>query len=226
MSEQTKNGKDIPIAENTNYRDRGEAEGSVIKGSVKVEKTGFGKKVVNFLFSDKIDSIASYLANYILGPSLKDLIFRMGTGALQMALFGGQGGANMPPLGYFNANYGGGRRDNIPYSNMSMQGYQGYVPPGYAQPQNVGIVQQRVGLNGISFDTKDDAWLVLDRMNREISKYQRVRVADFYTYAGITGQEDNWALQSNGWYDLTTAHPVQRTDGRWMIDFPPVQPIR
>jgi hypothetical protein len=83
----------------------------------------------------------------------------------------------------------------------------------------------KIDMSMISFDTKDDAWLILDRMQREIARYKRVRVADFYNYAGITGQEGNWTLSSTGWYNLQDAHPVMRTDGRWIIDFPPVQSI-
>ena len=203
------------MAEQNNYSQQ-EPATKVIKGKVQVEKPKLSKRMVNFLFSDKIDSVANYLAYYILGPSIKDLIFKMGTGALQMALFGGQGGTNMPPLGYNNG-YSSARRDPTPYNMMSN--------PGYAQPQPA-IFNQRISLNDISFDSKDDAWLVLDRMNREISRYGKVRVADFYTFAGITGQEGNWTLQGNGWYDLSQAHPMMRTDGRWIIDFPVVMSLR
>lgn len=203
------------MPDNTNYSQQ-EPATKVIKGTAKVEKPTLGKKMVNFLFSDKIDSVANYLTYYILGPSLKDLIYKMATGGLQMVLFGGQNSAQPPYPGYGNG-YMQGRRDPIPYNNFSN--------PGYAQPQP-GLYQQRVTLNDISFDSKDDAWLVLDRMNREIGRYGKVRVADFYTFAGITGQEGNWTLQGNGWYDLNAAHPMMRTDGRWIIDFPPVQNLR
>lgn len=206
-----------------NYQQQ-EPAAKVVKGGVKIDKPPLGKRIVNFLFTDKLDAIGNYLAYTILGPSLKQLVFQLGSGALSMALFGGNspggigmgGGTYIPGYGYQSV-----RRDPIPYNNM----YQS-PPPGYANPApgpaNWG---GHVGLNDISFDTKDDAYLVLDRMNRELMRYHRVRVADFYTYAGITGQESNWTLQSTGWTDLTTASPVQRSDGRWMIMFPPTIPI-
>lgn len=203
------------MADQDNYMPQ-EPKEKVIQGNAKMEKPKISKKVIDFLFSDKIDSVFNYLTYYILGPSLKDLIFKMGTGALQMALFGGQGGGNMPPMGGYMNQYSTARRDPNYYSNMSN--------PSYAQPQP-GIYQQRVSLNDISFDTRDDVLLVLDRMNRELQRYGRVRVADFYTFAGITGQEGNWTLQGNGWYSLNDAHPIMRTDGRWIADMPPVQPL-
>lgn len=204
-----------------------EAKTKVIKGSAQVGKKNISKKMVDFLISDKIDTVVNYLTYTILGPSLKDLIFKMGTGALQMALFGGQGGQQYPPMGYNaynNYGYSGARRDSTMYSQLSQPTqYPSY--PGYAQPQP-GPYQQRVGLNDVSFDTKDDAYLVLDRMNHDIARYGKVRVADFYTYSGISGQEGNWTLQGNGWYSLQGVQPIMRTDGRWIIDFPPIQPIR
>lgn len=205
------------MADNTVYSvQEPEEKKKVITGSARQDKPKLGQKMVNFLFSDKIDSVGNYLAYYILGPSLKELIFKMGTGALQMVLFGGQGGVQMPQTGWNNG-YNSARRDPYMYNQMSNMGY--------AQPQPA-LVGHRLTLNDISFDTKDDAYLVLDRMNREISRYGKVRVADFYTFAGITGQEGNWTLQGNGWYDLNQAHPMMRTDGRWIIDFPPVQSLR
>ena len=205
------------MPENTNYTPEEKKE-KVIKGGAKLEKKSTKKKIVDFLFSDKLDSIGNYLGYYILGPSLKDLIFKMVTGAAQMALFGGNTVATNNTSSNYIPGYGyqPGRRDPLTYSNVSN--------PGYAQP--MGYQQQRVALGDISFDTKDDAWLVLDRMGREIQRYGKVRVADYYNFAGVTGQESNWALQSSGWYMLGDAHPMMRTDGRWVIEFPPVQSLR
>ena len=202
------------MAENTNYVPEEKKE-KVVKGTAKLEKRTAKRKILDFLFSDKLDSVGNYLAYYILGPSLKDLIYKMGSGALQMVLYGGNTGA---PAGTYipGQGYQPGRRDPVNYNAPSM--------PGYAQPQPG--YYQRVGINDVSFDTKDDAWLVLDRMGREISRYGKVRLADFYTFAGITGQEGNWALQSSGWYNLADVHVMMRTDGRWVIDFPPVQALR
>lgn len=214
------------MGEQTNYTETPRENDiiKVIKGNAQIDKPSFGKKIIDFLFTDKMDSVAGYLASYILGPGLKELIFKLGTGALQMALFNGQGGAQMPPLGWNNSvnngwsnGYATARRDPTPY-NMMMSN-------GYAQPQP-GLVVQRMDLNNISFDSKDDVYRVLDRMNQDIKRYGMVRVADFYTYAGITGQESNWTLQGNGWCDLNYARPMMRTDGRWIIDFPPVVPLR
>lgn len=214
------------MAENKNYTEQ-EEHSKVIKGNVKVEKPKLSKRLVNFLLSDKLDSIGNYLAQCILGPSLKDLVFKLGMGALQMGLYGGNiagmpnnSGTYIPGYGYQTA-----RRDPVPYNTMANPGYMGYGYP--AQPAPAPYMPgNRVSINDISFDTKDDAHLVLDRMRREISRYGKVKLADFYTYSGVTGQESNWTLQGSGWYDIGNAVPIMRTDGRWIIDFPPVQNLR
>ena len=207
---------DNPTQQATNYQQP--QSGKVIKGTAKIEKPPLNKRIVNFLFSDRIDSIANYLGTYILGPSLKDLIFKMGTGALQMALFGGLNGVMNPNnTGNYIPGYGyqTARRDPFPYNQMS-------TPPGYAQP-TPNMYPQNVSINDVSFDTKDDAYLVLDRMQNDLRRYGKVRALDFYNAAGISGQEGNWTLQGYGWYSLDGTMPIMRTDGRWMISFPPMQ---
>ena len=192
----------------------------VIKGSAKLEKRTPAKKLVNFLFSDKLDSIGTYLTYEVLGPSLRNLAYQLGVGALQMTFFG----TNRPPMGAIppSQQYSGARRDYGAYSNP------GY---GYAQPQQPVIAapngyRQRLMPNDISFDTADDANLVLDRMRMQLQKFGKVFLRDMYEFCGITGELDNWTLGSYGWYDLNSAHPIQRTDGRWMIQFPDPMMLR
>ena len=205
------------MAENVNYNQTEEPKEKVIKGAVKVEKKKFGRKVIDFLFSDRLDDMGNYLVQTYVRPGIGNLFYSLICGAAGVMF--GRGGGIPPQGGYYQPGYGyqPGRRDPYQYNTISNQAY--------AQPQPVGY-GQRVSMNDVSFDTKDDAYLVLDRMAREISRYGKVRVSDFYTFAGVTGQEGNWALQANGWYTLGDAHPIMRTDGRWIIDFPPVQNLR
>ena len=208
--------------------------GPVIQGKAKVDQPKFSERVKKFLFSDTIDSVSNYLTYYILGPSLKQMVYNLGNGALQMFLFNGQGGggAGIP----YGGGFMGGRRDPTPYNMMSSGGYQPYNYGTYAYtqpmqmnqqpPQPIYNEQQRVGLDSVSFDSKDDCWRVLDSMKNAIQSYGRCPVSEFYRAAGITGQESNWALQQNGWYDLEQARPIMRTDMRWIIQFPPVQRLQ
>ena len=187
----------------------------VIKGTAQIDKKNLSQKMIGFLFSDKIDSIGKYLTYEVLRPSLMNLCYQLGLGALQMAFYGNSRppvGAPVPP----SQQYSGARRDYGAYSN------QGYASP---QPQMVpqATYRQRIMPNDISFDTSDDAMLVLDRMRIELQKYGKVFLRHYYEFSGITGQLDNWTLGSYGWYDLNMAQIMQRIDGRWMIQFPDPQ---
>ena len=204
-----------------NYQAIGtEENGRVTKGLVTIEKQTPSKKIINFLFSDRLDSVGTYLMQCILRPNLKDLMFKIGMGALQMFIYNGNvndpnnGGNYIPGYGYQPA-----RRDPGMYNSYSMQ--PNYA---YAQPQP-GYYRPNMGINDVVFQTRDDVLLVLDRMRNEIQRYQRVRMADFYTFAGITGQESNWVLQNTGWRNIDAAHPIMRTDGRWGVEFPPPQQL-
>lgn len=195
----------------------------IIKGEAKVEKRTAAKKFVDFLFSDKLDSIGSYLTYDVLKPALHNLVYQLGLGALQMALFGN----GRPPVGPVppSQQYSGARRDYGAYSQPQGYGYATPVPP--PQPVMAPGYRSRIMPNDISFETADDASLVLQRMRNEIMKYGKVFLRHFYEFSGITGQMDNWTLGSYGWYNLDTATIFQRTiDGRWMINFPDPQMIR
>lgn len=203
-----------------------QGDGKSLKGKVKVDKPTLKQRVTNFLFSDKIDSIASYLTSYILGPSLKDLVFKMGMGALQMSLYGGTNGmANPNNTGSYipGYSYSPVQRDPVPYHMMGQQPNCVY---GMQSPVQQPMMPNQFGnTNSVSFDSKDAANVVLDRMRNVLGRYGRVRVADFYDSAEITGYEANWTLQGNGWYDLSGAQPIMRTDGRWILSLPPVRQL-
>lgn len=184
----------------------------VIKGTAKVERLNPVQKMVGFLFSDKLDSIGKYLTYEVLGPSLRNLAYQLGLGALQMAFFGN----NRPPMGGAlppSQQSSGARRDYVAYSTQAYA-----APPAPVVQQNP--YRQRIMPDDISFDTMDDAKLVLDRMSSQLQKFGKVFLRDFYEFSGITGQADNWTLGSYGWYNLNGTQIVQRIDGRWMIQFP------
>lgn len=189
-----------------------EKPSKVIKGMAKVEKLTPTKKIVKFLFSDKIDSIGKYLTYEVLGPSLRNMAYQLGVGALQMAFLNRTPTGVAPPLPP-SQQYSGARRDYGAYSN------QGYAAPPQpmVQPNSY---RSRIMPNDISFDTEDDALLVVGRMRAELQKYGKVFLRHYYEFSGITGQTDNWTLGSYGWYDLTNVQIVPRIDGRWMIQFP------
>ena len=74
-------------------------------------------------------------------------------------------------------------------------------------------------IKNVEFNTKDDAWEVLDQMNREIGRYAYCSVIDFYDFSGISHTFDR-KLFKIGWTDLSKTHPIMKINRKWIIDFP------
>lgn len=186
------------------------------KGQFKIEKKSLAKRAIDFLFSDKIDNIGNYIVYDVLGPTIRDLIYKSFVGAIGMAVYGSVRDAGNP----LEQRYSGARRD---YSAMSRPGpaqfnVQTQVPPTYGY-----------GIYDITFDTKDIALYHLDRLQAYIAQYGKVRVKDFYDDVGYTPPTSNWALSGAGWYNLDYVTAVPTSNGRWIIDFPPpvsIAPVR
>lgn len=183
------------------------------------EKKTLGKKIVDSLFSDKIDSMFSYISSNILWPGLKQLMYDLGNNALRIIFLGnaagttssGTTGTFIPGQGWQPSNV---RREPFAYNNISN--------PGYAQPQ---IFTPPSGTDNVIIQTRDGANLILDRLRNCMNTYHVVHLADFYRAAEVTGQESNFALQASGWYDISGAQIYPTTDGRWIIKMPPLQRV-
>ena len=198
---------------NNPQNDEANLEPNRLKGQFKVEKKSLSKRLINFLFSDKIDSIGNYLIYDILGPTLRDLLYKSVVGAAGMTIYGSVRDTGNA----MERKYAGARQD---YSAMSRPGPNQF----YAQTQ--ATPQYGYGIYDISFNTKDDALYQLDRLQVLIAKYGKVRVKDFYTDVGYTPPPGNWALDGAGWYNLDNVTAVPTSNGRWIIDFPPPVSIR
>ena len=206
------------MADNIGNDQSAEKKALLKQGEARIEKKNVKRKIVDFLFSDKLDSIGSYILYQVIGPSINTLIYNIGSNALRMAFFGNDapiqspGGSYIPGQGYRPA-----QKDPYAYQQISY--------PGYAQPA---VLRQssRIDINDVSFSTEKAAYDVLNEMCSVIAKFGKVRAADFYEFCGISGEKDNWTLGGIGWYTLANAKVLERTDGRYIIDFPPVQELR
>ena len=179
------------------------------KGKFKIEKKPLMKRIVDFLFSDKIDSIGNYITYDVLGPAIRDLIYKSIIGAAGMAVYGSVRDTANP----LERKYGSAPRD---YSALSR------APQGqfYSNPSVPVGGQYNVGLYDITHDSKDIAEYYLDRLKVRIATYGKARVKDFYEDVGYTPPSSNWAVEGLGWYNLDDVHCVPTSNGRWLIDFP------
>ena len=71
-------------------------------------------------------------------------------------------------------------------------------------------------VHDISFDTKDDALLVLNRLSRDIDRYGQVTVSDYYDYAGFPGLS-TYTDSKYGWDRQIDTKPSLTSKGKWKL---------
>lgn len=182
----------------------------VTSGMAKKQKKTLSKKVIDALFDQKVDEAIDYAKHNVIGPGIRRLIFDAFMGGLSMIFFGDAGGFYGGDPG---GRTGGGRRgyDRI-YDSRN-----GRAGDGYRRRSSVDV-------SDILFETREDAERVLDRLYRDLQEYGRVRVADLYSAAGVSGNS-MWTDNNYGWFNLDRAAPYPTSEG-WQLDMPPAESLR
>ena len=203
------------MAENTNYQNPEEKPVGTLKGKVEVKKKKTSKKIVDFLFSNKLDDMGSYLVQSFIKPGIANLFYNTIVGAAGALFRPGNAGyyqnntnSNQPPWIAPQTNYSG----------LSTQAYWGQQ-----RPVTVAQSPYANDYKSVIFTYRDDALTAIDRLAHNISVYGRASVSDFYRAAEVSPPLGNWAIDNVGWHTVQGAHPVMTTDGRWVIEMPPVQ---
>lgn len=193
------------------YRELEQREHSIEKvttGSVKKQKKSLSKRVIDALFDQKVDEAIDYAKQNVIKPGIRRLIFDAFMGSLSMIFFG-------DARGY----YGGGQ------GGRTGGGARGYDRI-YDSRDRRGESRRRSSLevSDILFETREDAERVLDRLYSDLERYGKVRVADLYSAAGVTGNS-LWTDSNYGWFNLDRAMPYPTAEG-WMLDLPPCESLR
>ena len=209
------------MADNTTYSQTSNPnDKQSIKGMSRIEKPTIKKRVVDLLFSDKIESLGTYIFHTYIGPGLLSIGYNAIVGAAG-AIFQGRStnlgapaqssGSYVPGLGWQPSGAQNPYQYNRPYN------------PGYSNIQSA--YPASVAYYDITFQTEDAARIAISRMQEVMSKYQKVRIADFYDAAEVSKDGSNWTLNANGWRSLANVYPVLLPNGRWKIEMPPVQQL-
>ena len=181
----------------------------VVSGTAKKKKKTLSNRVIDALFDQKVDEAIDYAKHNVIGPGIRRLIFDAFMGGLSMIFFGDARGFYGGDVG---GRTGGGRR-----------GYDRI----YDERRGRSDVPRRrssVDISDVLFETREDAELVINILYRELEKYGRVRVADYYSAAGVTGNS-MWTDSNYGWYNLNGIEPFPTSEG-WQIDMPPAESLR
>lgn len=179
---------------------------SVVSKPARVKKKSWFKRTAEKLLADDWVDIKSYIWLDTIIPAIKNLIYDMTVGSIEMSLFG------------TNST---GRKRQAGGGNKSVVSYQGYYGNGRRVDSRPAKNQNR-SIDDISFATRGEAEEVLSLLIEQIEAYGQATVADLYDASGLGSEftDNNW-----GWENLASAR-VNRTRDGYVIVLPRPMAIR
>jgi hypothetical protein len=168
----------------------------VTKGSVKAKKKSGFRKFMDAFIQEDAGTVKNYIWNEVLVPAVKKTFSDTVTNALDMFLWGKNGG----------------RR---PRSNAERISYRSYYDRPSASPRE-SERRRSYDYDDVILDSREEADEVLARMDELLTDYKMVSVADFYDLVGITGKTTD---NRYGWTDLRSASVIRDRDG-YLIKLP------
>lgn len=161
----------------------------VVSGVAVQRKKPLSRRIAENLGGSDARSVGHYVLFEVIFPQLKDLIFDVGSSALQRALFGESGGKS----------YSTGRRTAgyTPYSSMAS-----------ATPKQQSVVRQQTipsdEFGEIVVETRGEAQAVMDKMNNLIERFGMASVSDLKAAVGLTGKftDEQFGWQAMGGTDI------------------------
>lgn len=184
----------------------------VVVGEVLIQKPTLGQKFKGLFTRTDPKMVATYVAGSVLLPAAKNMIYDgLKTAAAHM-IFGEAAARRQQIIG------GGGRTVYNNPINRAREGLSRVAPPVTSMPRAVSRHTQE----NFILTSREEAELVLERMNDIIEKYEVVSVADLNDLVGLptTHVDNKW-----GWVFLSDVQVRQIREG-FLIDFPPAEPIQ
>lgn len=127
-------------------------------------------------------SVGHYVLFEVVLPQLKDLIFDVGSSALQRALFGDRAGRPYTPAG---------RKGYTPYNTIASSAISKAAQAAKPTPT---LASDEFG--DIIVETRGEAQEVMDKIGNLIETYGMASVADLKAAVGLTG---NFTDEKFGW---------------------------
>ena len=186
----------------------------VIKGNASFAKPSLLRRIRNTFISDDASNVGSYIVDDIIVPSIQDGIMNSIISAATMIFGRGRGPYYRS---YNNVSRASWRQpdryDNTPYDRY-----------GYRRDDRASDYRSTRSYKDVELDSYEDMMDVIHELYSLLERYHMVRVADYFSAAGLTGEftDNQW-----GWYDLPPRIAPRRTmSGRWTIDLPRPEPLR
>lgn len=191
----------------------------VVVTDVIIQKPGIGRKFRNLFLEADIKSAARYVVADVLIPAARNLVVDATTKGMERLVYGDRA--------IRRRNYGS-HESRISYNSIPSSRDRGYggsplrdahsrnAPPVLPEPRGR-TLQSR----DLVFSSREEADLVLEKMNDVIDQYEVVSMADLNDLVGIPSShtDNKW-----GWSNLKDVKIHQVREG-FLIDFPPAEAI-
>lgn len=179
----------------------------VVVGEVVVQKKSVGRKFKDIFLAADLKSVIRYVASDVLLPAAQNMIVDASSKGVERMMYG-----DSRP----RPRHGPGPR--VTYNSPI---HRAYSDP-RARPQLPARGSSRLRRDDFLLSSREEAELVLERMNDILDTYEVASVADLNDLVGMpTSHVDNkW-----GWIYLGDVQIRQTREG-YLLDLPPAEPIQ
>lgn len=182
----------------------------VVVGEVVVQKKSIGRKFKDIFIEADLKSVLHYVGTDVLLPAARNMIVDSATKGVERMMFGESASRRRV--------YGPGGGPRVTYNSPIRRNHPGITD---VRPQSPNRASSRRSREDFILSSREEADLVLERMNDILDTYEVASMADLLDLVGLpTSHTDNkW-----GWVYLGDASVRQVREG-YLLELPPAEPI-
>lgn len=195
----TNNYVNNSIKNRENQQDQKKQVVKVVKGKAKTKKKSELSKIASNIISEEAKSIKEYAIYDVVIPVVKDTITQLIKGSIDMLFYG---------------EVRGGSSSRRSSSNASRISYRDFYDDRNSR-RDMHRTSDRYSYDDITFEYRQDAEEVLNRMDEIVEQYGVVTVADLFDLAGITG--NGYTDQNYGWTSTRSASVERNRQGEFFL---------
>lgn len=171
----------------------------VTTGKVVAKEKNDIQKVASMFIAEDLRTVRDHIIKDVAIPSLKNVIVDLVWKSINMVMFGDDRPRTPSGTNYANTS----RVSYNQYSNRNNTARTAVATP--------------INYQDVIFSSRGDAEEVLSQMDKTITEYGAVSVADFCDMVGVT---PNYADKKYGWYNTNCVYIDRKCDGYYILHLP------